>query len=201
MKLVLFAGINLSIKVLQAGAWPLGPTQVTIPFAVPQEFEKSIRMVRIHIRHSAPIPLSQLQTISSSIAVWEFLSREFQRAKADVVAPPVPRWIETDVPEEAVHHNDANLSNGDIITIRRCRCHDQQRDSGMRDLLLSLSHESRVPWHDSRWTIENETSNLNRIRSNWTMKRIRSTFKVYSRQNCCCAVRSNWTTLRKFAWI
>lgn len=36
-------GINLSIKVLQAGAWPLGPTQV-IPFAVPQEFEKSIRM-------------------------------------------------------------------------------------------------------------------------------------------------------------
>ncbi|XP_055849653.1 cullin-2 [Episyrphus balteatus] len=37
-------GINLSIKVLQAGAWPLGPTQVVIPFAVPQEFEKSIRM-------------------------------------------------------------------------------------------------------------------------------------------------------------
>lgn len=39
-----FAGINLSIKVLQAGAWPLGPTQQTIPFAIPQEFEKSIRM-------------------------------------------------------------------------------------------------------------------------------------------------------------
>lgn len=38
-------GINLSIKVLQAGAWPLGPTQNTIPFAVPQEFEKSIGMV------------------------------------------------------------------------------------------------------------------------------------------------------------
>lgn len=37
-------GINLSIKVLQAGAWPLGPTQAVIPFAVPQEFEKSIRM-------------------------------------------------------------------------------------------------------------------------------------------------------------
>lgn len=37
-------GINLSIKVLQAGAWPLGPTQAAIPFAVPQEFEKSIRM-------------------------------------------------------------------------------------------------------------------------------------------------------------
>lgn len=41
-----FIGINLSIKVLQAGAWPLGPTQVVIPFAVPQEFEKSIRMVK-----------------------------------------------------------------------------------------------------------------------------------------------------------
>lgn len=40
-----YLGINLSIKVLQAGAWPLGPTQVVIPFAVPQEFEKSIRMV------------------------------------------------------------------------------------------------------------------------------------------------------------
>lgn len=39
-------GINLSIKVLQAGAWPLGPTQTVIPFAVPQEFEKSIRLVR-----------------------------------------------------------------------------------------------------------------------------------------------------------
>jgi cullin 2 len=38
-------GINLSIKILQAGAWPLGPTQVSIPFAVPQEFEKSINMV------------------------------------------------------------------------------------------------------------------------------------------------------------
>uniref|UniRef100_U5EWS4 Cullin-2 n=1 Tax=Corethrella appendiculata TaxID=1370023 RepID=U5EWS4_9DIPT len=37
-------GINLSIKVLQAGAWPLGPTQVVIPFSVPQEFEKSIKM-------------------------------------------------------------------------------------------------------------------------------------------------------------
>lgn len=39
-----FPGINLSIKVLQAGAWPLGPTQVTIPFAIPAEFEKAIRM-------------------------------------------------------------------------------------------------------------------------------------------------------------
>lgn len=39
-------GINLSIKILQAGAWPLGPTQAVIPFAVPQEFEKSIGMVR-----------------------------------------------------------------------------------------------------------------------------------------------------------
>lgn len=41
---LLLPGINLSIKVLQAGAWPLGPTQVTIPFAIPQEFEKAIRM-------------------------------------------------------------------------------------------------------------------------------------------------------------
>ncbi|GAB0088443.1 Cullin [Sergentomyia squamirostris] len=37
-------GISCQIKILQAGAWPLGPTQVVIPFAVPQEFEKSIRM-------------------------------------------------------------------------------------------------------------------------------------------------------------
>lgn len=34
--------INLSIKVLQAGAWPLGP-QTNITFAVPQEFEQPIR--------------------------------------------------------------------------------------------------------------------------------------------------------------
>lgn len=34
--------INLSIKVLQAGAWPLGP-QMNITFAVPQEFEQPIR--------------------------------------------------------------------------------------------------------------------------------------------------------------
>jgi cullin 2 len=34
--------INLSIKVLQAGAWPLGP-QTNISFAVPQEFEQPIR--------------------------------------------------------------------------------------------------------------------------------------------------------------
>lgn len=45
MHLIISIGINLSIKVLQAGAWPLGPTQVVIPFNVPQEFEKSIRMV------------------------------------------------------------------------------------------------------------------------------------------------------------
>lgn len=37
-------GINLSIKILQAGAWPLGPTQITSGFAVPQEFEKPIRL-------------------------------------------------------------------------------------------------------------------------------------------------------------
>lgn len=40
-------GINLAIKVLQAGAWPLGPTQTLITFAVPQEFERSISMVSI----------------------------------------------------------------------------------------------------------------------------------------------------------
>lgn len=34
--------INLAIKVLQAGAWPLGP-QMNISFAVPQEFEQPIR--------------------------------------------------------------------------------------------------------------------------------------------------------------
>ncbi|XP_054741948.1 cullin-2 isoform X1 [Anastrepha obliqua] len=45
-------GINLSIKVLQAGAWPLGPTQVVIPFAVPQEFEKSIRMFETFYHNS-----------------------------------------------------------------------------------------------------------------------------------------------------
>jgi len=45
MYVYFYAGINLAIKVLQAGAWPLGSTQV-IPFAVPQEFEKSIKMVR-----------------------------------------------------------------------------------------------------------------------------------------------------------
>jgi cullin 2 len=39
-------GINLSIKILQAGAWPLGP-QTAIPFAVPQEFEKPIRRFEI----------------------------------------------------------------------------------------------------------------------------------------------------------
>ncbi|XP_058117563.1 cullin-2 [Anopheles ziemanni] len=37
-------GINFSVKVLQAGAWPLGPTQVVASFAIPQEFEKSIRL-------------------------------------------------------------------------------------------------------------------------------------------------------------
>ncbi|XP_054268118.1 cullin-2-like isoform X1 [Macrosteles quadrilineatus] len=36
-------GINFSIYVLQAGAWPLGQTTVT-SFAVPQELEKSVQM-------------------------------------------------------------------------------------------------------------------------------------------------------------
>ncbi|XP_063611017.1 cullin-2-like [Penaeus indicus] len=35
-------GINFSINVLQAGAWPLGQTSIT-PFAVPQELEKSVQ--------------------------------------------------------------------------------------------------------------------------------------------------------------
>ncbi|XP_063706724.1 cullin-2 [Culicoides brevitarsis] len=37
-------GINLSIKILQQGAWPLGPSQTAIPFSVPQEFEKAINL-------------------------------------------------------------------------------------------------------------------------------------------------------------
>uniref|UniRef100_A0A336LM86 Cullin-2 n=1 Tax=Culicoides sonorensis TaxID=179676 RepID=A0A336LM86_CULSO len=37
-------GINLSIKILQQGAWPLGPSQTVIPFSVPQEFEKAINL-------------------------------------------------------------------------------------------------------------------------------------------------------------
>ncbi|XP_055644695.1 cullin-2 isoform X2 [Toxorhynchites rutilus septentrionalis] len=37
-------GINISIKILQAGAWPFGPTQVPAGFAVPQEFEKPVRL-------------------------------------------------------------------------------------------------------------------------------------------------------------
>ncbi|XP_053680419.1 cullin-2 [Anopheles nili] len=37
-------GINFTVKVLQAGAWPLGPTQAVASFAIPQEFEKSIRL-------------------------------------------------------------------------------------------------------------------------------------------------------------
>ncbi|XP_045466158.1 cullin-2 [Harmonia axyridis] len=36
-------GINFSIYVLQAGAWPLGQAVVT-PFAVPQQLEKSVQM-------------------------------------------------------------------------------------------------------------------------------------------------------------
>nr|CAD7401976.1 unnamed protein product [Timema cristinae] len=39
-------GIHFSINVLQAGAWPLGPTALTT-FAVPQELEKSVQMSHI----------------------------------------------------------------------------------------------------------------------------------------------------------
>lgn len=42
-----YSGINLSIKVLQAGAWPLGQTQNSLPFSIPAEFEKSISKVCI----------------------------------------------------------------------------------------------------------------------------------------------------------
>lgn len=37
-------GINVSIKILQAGAWPLGPTQQIQVFTVPREFEKPVRL-------------------------------------------------------------------------------------------------------------------------------------------------------------
>lgn len=36
--------INVSIKILQAGAWPLGPTQQIQGFTVPREFEKPVRL-------------------------------------------------------------------------------------------------------------------------------------------------------------
>lgn len=39
-------GINFSIYVLQAGAWPLGQAVIT-PFAVPQQLEKSVQMVSV----------------------------------------------------------------------------------------------------------------------------------------------------------
>lgn len=39
-------GINFSINVLQAGAWPLGQTTIT-PFAVPQELEKSVQTFEV----------------------------------------------------------------------------------------------------------------------------------------------------------
>jgi Cullin family len=58
-------GINLSIKILQAGAWPLGPNQVATPFAVPQEFEKSINMVMQNV---------SIELVSS---VYSTLAQEF----------------------------------------------------------------------------------------------------------------------------
>lgn len=39
-------GVNFSVYVLQAGAWPLGQAQVT-GFALPQRLERSVHMVRI----------------------------------------------------------------------------------------------------------------------------------------------------------
>lgn len=41
-------GINFGIYVLQAGAWPLGQAVVT-PFALPQQLEKSVQMVRVFL--------------------------------------------------------------------------------------------------------------------------------------------------------
>lgn len=38
-------GINFGIYVLQAGAWPLGQAVVT-PFALPQQLERSVQMVK-----------------------------------------------------------------------------------------------------------------------------------------------------------
>lgn len=40
-------GINLSIKVLQAGAWPLGPSQTIQSLFIPPEFEKATRLVSV----------------------------------------------------------------------------------------------------------------------------------------------------------
>lgn len=45
-------GINLSIKILQAGAWPLGATQTAVPISVPQEFEKPIQMFETFYNNS-----------------------------------------------------------------------------------------------------------------------------------------------------
>lgn len=40
-------GVNFSVYVLQAGAWPLGQAAVT-PFTVPHQLEKSVQMVIIN---------------------------------------------------------------------------------------------------------------------------------------------------------
>lgn len=37
-------GVNFSVYILQAGAWPLGQAAVT-PFIVPHQLEKSVHMV------------------------------------------------------------------------------------------------------------------------------------------------------------
>lgn len=38
-------GVNFSVYILQAGAWPLGQAAVT-PFTVPHQLEKSVQMVK-----------------------------------------------------------------------------------------------------------------------------------------------------------
>lgn len=59
-------GINFSIYVLQAGAWPLGQAIVT-PFALPQQLEKSVQTV-------SQIPVIDSLCCNVSIPVRIFLS-------------------------------------------------------------------------------------------------------------------------------
>lgn len=44
-------GVNFSVYVLQAGAWPLGQAAVT-PFTVPHQLEKSVQMVNEFLKCS-----------------------------------------------------------------------------------------------------------------------------------------------------
>lgn len=108
-----FPGVNLSIKVLQAGAWPLGPTQVVIPFSIPQEFERSIRMVRICHSFDSVFATND----NPFFSVRKFLPPKFQRSKIDLASPFVSRRIENDIPQQGVHYHNANVSNGNAAVI------------------------------------------------------------------------------------